>query len=313
MNVMKVRRRLMPRSMPSSYAEMLLKTLLALMLSFFAAAARGEVATTDGTGAPIRLEAPARRIVTLAPHLAETIFAAGAGRWLVGVVAYSNYPEEAKKISSVGSYSHFDLEAIAALKPDLIVAWESGNSPAHLERLRKLGFSVYVSQPDRIEDIPPELRRLGVLAGTSEIADAVAARLEARLSALRARYSALPRVRTFYQIWQQPLTTIGGKQVISTVIRLCGGENVFGALEPLAANVTVESVVAANPEVIIASGMDQSRPEWLDDWRRWASITAVARNNLFFIDPDLMQRHTPRLFDGADRLCEYLETARKRR
>jgi iron complex transport system substrate-binding protein len=293
--------------------KMPLKIFFALAVAFLSFPSAAQIAVIDASGATIRLDAPARRIVTLAPHLAETVFAAGAGKWLVGVVEYSNYPEEAKRIPSVGSYSHFDLEAIAALKPDLIVAWDSGNSPAHLEKLRKLGFTVFVSQPDRIEDIPVELKRLGALAGVSAIADAEAARLAARLYALRERYSALPRVRTFYQIWQQPLTTIGGKQVISTVIRLCGGENVFESIEPLAANVTVESVIAANPEVIIASGMDKSRPEWLDDWRRWASITAVARDNLFFIDPDLMQRHTPRLFDGAEQLCEYLETARARR
>jgi iron complex transport system substrate-binding protein len=298
---------------PPHDPNMPLKILFAFAAAFLSTACPAEIVVNDATGATIRLDAPARRIVTLAPHLAETLFAAGAGKWLVGVVEYSNYPEEARRIPSVGSYSHFDLEAIAALKPDLIVAWESGNSPAHLEKLRKLGFTVFVSQPDRIEDIPLELRRLGALAGVSAIADAQAARLEARLHALRTRYSALPRVRTFYQIWQQPLTTIGGKQVISTVIRLCGGENVFESLEPLAANVTVESVIAANPEVIIASGMDKSRPEWLDDWRRWTSIAAVPRDNLFFIDPDLMQRHTPRLLDGAEQLCEHLETARARR
>ncbi|MDR2507759.1 MAG: cobalamin-binding protein [Candidatus Accumulibacter sp.] len=262
---------------------------------------------------PLRLEKPARRIVTLAPHLAEMVFAAGAGDRLVGVVDYSTYPEEAKKIPRVGGYSHFDLEAIVALNPDLIVAWRSGNSPAHIEKLQKLGLPVYVSQPDQIEDIAQELLHLGALADTRTAANAEAARLRARLKALRDRYASLARVRTFYQIWKQPLTTIGGKQIISSVIRLCGGENIFDSLEPLAANVTVESVVAANPEVIIASGMDQSRPEWLDDWRRWASIAAVEQNNLFFIDPDLIQRHTPRLLDGAERLCEHLETARSRR
>ena len=290
-----------------------LKFFAALLLACAAAPVHAEATSGEDSGTPLRLEKPASRIVTLAPHLAEMVFAAGAGDRLVGVVDYSTYPEEAKKIPRVGGYSHFDLEAIVALNPDLIVAWRSGNSPAHIEKLQKLGFPVYVSQPDRIEDIAQELMRLGALADTRAVANAEAARLRARLKALRDRYASLARVRTFYQIWKQPLTTIGGKQIISSVIRLCGGKNIFDSLEPLAANVTVESVVAANPEVIIASGMDQSRPEWLDDWRRWTSILAVERNNLFFIDPDLIQRHTPRLLDGAERLCEHLETARSRR
>ena len=107
--------------------------------------------------------------------------------------------------------------------------------------------------------------------------------------------------------------TVGGQQIISNVIRLCGGDNVFEKLGTLAPTVTVEAVIAANPEAIVASGMGESRPEWLDDWKRWTSITAVARDNLFFVPPDLIQRHTPRLLDGAEQLCQHLETTRSRR
>jgi iron complex transport system substrate-binding protein len=120
-------------------------------------------------------------------------------------------------------------------------------------------------------------------------------------------------VRTFYQIWKQPLMTVGGKQIISDVIQLCGGENVFATLDGMAPTVTVEAVMAANPEAIVASGMDEARPEWLDDWQRWTSISAVTRGNLFFVPPDLIQRHTPRLLEGAERLCLHLEAARSRR
>ena len=241
------------------------------------------------------------------------MFAAGAGDKLVGTVHYSNFPEAAKKISRVGSYDRFDLESVVALKPDLIIAWLSGNVPASLDKLRALGFPVYVSQIDRIDDVPSEIERFSALAGTSEIGNAAAKRFRERFARLQQRYSKLPPVRTFYQIWKQPLMTVGGKQIISSVIRLCGGENVFEKLEMLAPTVTVEAVIAANPEAIVASGMDESRPEWLDDWKRWTSINAVARDNLFFVHPDLIQRHTPRLLDGAERLCQQLETARSRR
>ena len=274
---------------------------------------QAEVSVVDDSGATVRLAQPAQRIVTLAPHMAETVFAAGAGEKLVGAVEYSDYPAAARKVRRVGGYSRLDLEIIAALKPDLIIAWQSGNAPAHIEKLRALGFPVYVSQPERIEDVASEIERIGRLAGSGRVADPLAAKLRQRLADLRKNYSQRSPVRTFYQIWKQPLVTIGGQQIISSVIRLCGGENVFARLETLAPSVTVEAVIAANPEAIIASGMDEARPEWLDDWRRWTSMTAVARDNLYFVPPELIQRHTPRLLDGAEQLCRHLETARSRR
>jgi len=291
----------------------MLKTLIAGLLLAFLSAASAEVAVRDDSGARVSLAQPAQRIITLAPHLVETLYAAGAGKQLVGTVAYSNYPEAAKKKARIGSYALLDLEAIVALKPDLIVAWQSGNTPASIERLRALGFTVYVSQINRIEDVAAEIERLAVLAGTSAVGNEAAARFRERFTALQNSYSARPPVRTFYQIWKQPLMTVGGGQIISSVIRLCGGKNVFATLDTLAPTVTVEAVIAANPEAIVASGMDEARPEWLDDWKRWTTVMAVARDNLFFVPPDLIQRHTPRLLDGAERLCQDLETARARR
>ncbi|MCB1968325.1 MAG: cobalamin-binding protein, partial [Candidatus Accumulibacter sp.] len=210
-------------------------------------------------------------------------------------------------------YSQIDLERVIALRPDLIIAWQSGNAAAHVDRLRALGFPVYVSQPDRIEEVASEIERLGVLAGSAPVAGRAAASFRRRLAALQKRYSRQPPVPTFYQIWKQPLMTVGRRQIISDVIRLCGGENVFGTLETMAPTVTVEAIIAADPEVIVASGMGEQRPDWLDDWQQWTAITAVARGNLFFVPPDLIQRHTPRLLDGAELLCQHLETARGRR
>ena len=289
------------------------RTLLACLLLGLLNVASAEVAVRDDEGRRVRLAQPSQRIVTLAPHLVETLYAAGAGEQLVGTVEFSNYPAAARKKTRVGGYSQLDLEAIVALKPDLIIAWASGNAPAIIERLRALGLTVYVSQPNRIDDVAAEIERFAVLAGTSAVGKPAATSFRNRLATLQKRYSARPKVRTFYQIWKQPLMTVGGKQIISNVVRLCGGENVFGALDALAPTVTVEAVIAANPEAIIASGMGKARPEWLDDWRRWTSLTAVARDNLFFVQPDLIQRHTPRLLDGAERLCQHLETARSRR
>lgn len=284
--------------------------LAALAVTF---AVRAEVVVTDDTGATLRLKEPARRIVSLAPHITETLFAAGAGDRVVGAVEYSDYPAEAKQVRRIGGYSKLDLEAIAALKPDLAVGWASGNAPAHIAKLRALGIPVYLAQPERIDDVATQLERYGELAGTPAPARVAAATFRDKLRALRAQYGQRPKVRTFYQIWKQPLMTVGGGQVISDVIRLCGGENVFGELKALAPQVTVEAVLAADPEAIVASGMGEARPDWVDDWRQWPTLAAVKRDNLFYIPPDLIQRHTPRIVEGAERLCRYLETARGHR
>lgn len=288
--------------------------LLAVLLALAPlASAHAEIKVTDDAGRTVRLARPAQRIVTLAPHMAETLYAAGAGERLVGTVEFSDYPLEAQKVRRVGGYSRVDLEAVAALKPDLVIGWQSGNAPSTLDALRALGLTVYVSQPERIEDVAREIERFGELAGTEKVAQPKAAELRRRQAALQREYASRPTVRTFYQIWKQPLATIGGKQIISSVISLCGGENVFATLGNLAPTVSVEAVIAANPEAIVASGMDAARPEWLDDWKRWTTIAAVARDNLFFVPPELIQRHTPRLLDGAEILCRQLESARQKR
>lgn len=274
--------------------------------------AHGEIVVTDASGVSVKLAVPAMRIVSLAPHITELLFAAGAGDRVVGTVDYSDYPPAARALPRVGGHL-LDLEAIVALKPDLVLGWVSGNAAASVARLRSLGLTVHLSEPSRIEDIAGELERIGMLTGTGATADAAARVFRQRYAKLAARYSRQPPVTVFYQIWKQPLMTVNGKQIISDAIRLCGGRNVFAQLPILAPTVTVEAVIAANPEVIVASGMGESRPEWLDDWKRWTTLTAVARDNLYFVPPDLMQRHAPRILDGAEKLCVHLETARGKR
>ena len=274
--------------------------------------AHAEIVVTDASGASIKLAAPARRIVSLAPNITELLFAAGAGDRVVGNVDFGNYPPAAKALPKVGGYS-LDLEAIVALNPDLVMGWESGNAPASISRLRAMGLTVHLSESKRIEDIAGELEQIGKLAGTEATAKAAANAFRERYAALATRFSQRPPVTVFYQIWKQPLMTVNGKQIISDVIRLCGGRNVFTNLPALTPNVSVEAVITANPEVIVASGMDDSRPEWLDDWRRWTTLAAVRRDNLYFVPPDVVQRHTPRILDGAEILCAHLETARGKR
>ena len=275
--------------------------------------AQADLVIKDDTGQEVRLKGPAKRIITLAPHAAESLFAAGAGDKLVGTVDYSDYPPEAKKLPRVGGYSRIDLEAVAALKPDLVMAWESGNNMTQVDKLKALGLTVYVSQPNTIENIADQLEKMGRLAGTEAVANAAAERFRKRLEAIRAANAGKPKVRVFYQIWTSPLMTVGGPQIISDAIKICGGENVFGQLKQMAPNVTVEAVLEADPEAIIATGMGDAKPEWLHDWDKWTRMTAVKRNNLFHINPDIMQRHTPRILDGTEKLCAHLDVARSHR
>ena len=276
-------------------------------------AAQADLVFKGDTGQEVRLKAPARRIVTLAPHAAESLYAAGAGDKLVGTVDYSDYPPEAKKVPRVGGYSRVDLEAVAALKPDLVLAWESGNNMTQVDKLKALGLTVYVSQPNTIDNVASQIERIGQLAGTEAVANATAERFRKRLDSLRSAHAAKPKVRVFYQIWKTPLLTVGGPQIISDAIKICGGENVFGHLKQMAPNVTVEAVLEADPEAIVATGMGDAKPEWLHDWDKWTRMTAVKRDNLFHINPDIMQRHTPRILDGTEKLCAHLDVARSRR
>ena len=284
---------------------------IALIGALLAPPVYADIVVQDDSGAEVRLKQPARRIVSLAPHLTELLFAAGAGAQVVGSVAYSDYPPAAQQIPRVGAYDRIDLETIAALHPDLVVAWQSGNLAGHLEQIRRLGIPLLLTEPKQIDDVARILVMLGRLAGTSAVADQAGAELRARTEKLRLRYSRQAPLRVFYQVWQQPLTTVNDGQIISDVIHLCGGINVFGALPGLAPVISTEAVLRADPDVIIASGMDAARPEWLDGWKQWPQLKAVARGNLFFIPPDLIQRHTPRLLDGATQLCTQLDQARK--
>jgi iron complex transport system substrate-binding protein len=296
--------------MTSSIVRLFVALTTALLLL---PAAHADLVFKDDAGQEVRLKAPARRIVTLAPHAAESLFAAGAGERLVGTVEYSDYPSEAKKVPRVGGYSRIDLEAVAALKPDLIIAWESGNNLSQVDKLKALGMTVYISQPNKMENVADQLERLGQLAGTEAAANAAATRFRQRLEGLRAANAGKPKIRVFYQIWKSPLMTIGGPQIISDAITLCGGENVFGNLKQMAPTVSVEAVLEADPEAIIATGMGDAQPEWLHDWDKWTRLTAVKRGNLFHINPDIMQRHTPRILDGAEKLCAHLDVARSHR
>ncbi|WP_186136176.1 cobalamin-binding protein [Burkholderia gladioli] len=281
------------------------------------AAARNAITVIDDVGRIVTLPAPARRVISVAPHATELLYAAGGGAAMVGAVSYSDYPEAARALPRVGDNRSLDLERIVALKPDLIVVWRHGNADRQTAQLAALGIPLYFSEPKRLDDVAVSLDKLGLLLGTRAQADRAAAEYRQRIAALRARYSARPPVTVFLQIWDRPLTTLNGAQIVSDVLRLCGGRNVFAALQPVAPTVSDEAVLAANPEAIVATAQgatasDASLPS-LERWRSWPSLAAVARGNLFAVDGDWLTRPTTRLALGAEQVCRDLETARERR
>lgn len=270
-----------------------------------------DIRVTDDTGRTVTLRQTALRIVSLSPHATELLFAAGAGDRIVGVASYSDFPPQARRLPAVGSAENLNLEAIVALRPDLIVAWKSGNVRPQLEKLQAFGIPLFFSEPRQLEDIATNLQKLGRLAGSGAVADAAATAFRDAYRKLEHDYAGRTPVRTFYEIWHQPLMTVNGEQMINQVITLCGGRNMFADLETLAPVVNREAVVAADPQVIIASGQAAERPEWLESWRAWPQVSAVKHGQLYVIEADLIQRQTPRLLQGAAIMCRQLEKARQ--
>jgi iron complex transport system substrate-binding protein len=267
---------------------------------------------SDDAGQELVLARPARRIVSVAPHLTELLFAAGAGESIVGVDAWSDYPAAARRLPRIGDSAQLDLERIVALRPDVVVVWAGGTAARQLQRLQALRLPIYYSRLQRLEDVAATLRRLGALADSPAVAEAAARRYEEGLQALRGRYAGRRGLRVFYQIWQRPLLTVNGRQFISQALQLCGGRNVFGSLTPLTPTVSEEAVVQADPDVIAASRQDSGGADPLSPWRALKSLRAVRQDALLLLDADTLHRPTDRLLQGATELCERLDAVRSR-
>jgi iron complex transport system substrate-binding protein len=280
---------------------------LALALGL-AGTAHARIAVVDDDGRTVELAGPARRIVSLAPHLTEQLFAIGAGDLIVGTTDFADFPEAAKSLPRVARAHSVDLERVSATRPDLVLVWGSGFPPATIDALRRLGVPTFVSEPARLADIATSLERLGALTGRSP--ERAAAAFNAKLAALRDRYRGRREVRVFYQVWSDPLMTLGGRHVVSEGIALCGGRNVFADLAPIAPRVSTEAVLAADPEVIVTAEPGARPSGALATWQRFERITAVRRMLLVTLDADRINRHGPRIVDEIAVLCEAIDRAR---
>jgi iron complex transport system substrate-binding protein len=284
-----------------------------LALGLISTQALAAVSVRDDAGDTIVLPQPARRVVSLAPHVTEMLFAAGGGDRIVGAVNYSDYPPAARNIPRIGDNRQVDIERLVSLKPDLLVVWRHNASQRQMEQLRKLGIPLFYSEPHKLADIPEELLRLGQLMGTEQQARQSAAELKGQLDALAARYRDRPVVRVFYQVWDKPLYTLNEKHIVSDAIRLCGGENIFAKLSLVAPSISPEAVLKENPEAIVSGDRRDQTVSGIEMWKQFPSMLAVRRGNLFALEGDLMNRSGPRIIAGAAELCKRLEQARSRR
>ena len=252
------------------------------------------------------------RVVALAPHIAELVFAAGAGESLVAVSEYSDFPNEVAELPKIGDAFAVDLEGLALINPDVLLAWESGTPAATVEELRRHGYQVEVLRTRRLHDIALALRAIGALANTQDFANAAADRYLDDIEELRQTYAGRKSIRVFYQVSKRPLYTVNGEHFIGELIALCGGSNVFSDVDALAPTVSAEAVLDRDPEVLLAGRADTGE-SLFELWDRWPSMAANRYGNRFDAPADTLGRATPRLVSAATTVCERLELARENR
>ncbi|AZQ11817.1 cobalamin-binding protein [Shewanella khirikhana] len=257
---------------------------------------------------PLYSQADAERIIALSPHAVEMLYAIGAGDRIVATTDHADYPEQAKLIPRIGGYYGIQMERVLELKPDLIVTWDGGNRAEDIEMLKKFGFKLFASNPKTLDAVAQELLTLGELTGTQGKARTVAADYRADLAALRLANRSKPKVRLFYQLWSQPLMTVGKGSWIEQIIDVCNGENLFLDASGDYPQVSVESVLLKKPEVILRS-QDEGNVNGID-WSRWPEIPAVAKGQIYELNADLLHRAGPRAIDGVEALCGALDKAR---
>lgn len=253
---------------------------------------------------------PAQRIVALSPHLVEQLYSLGVGDRIVGTTDHADYPEAAKNIPRVGNYTQLQIEKILALKPDLVLAWTDGNPPADLTKLRQLGLTLVDSNPLQLTDIAKELRLLGQLTGAEAEAEQQAQLMEQGLEELEKNYAGKTKVTVFYELWQQPLSTVAQQAWPQQQLELCGAANPFANAIGDYPQVSLEHVIASQPQLIIQP-VSVNEPRALLDWSRWPAIPAVQYQQFSQPNSDLVHRTTSRMLQGVRQLCADIDKTRQ--
>lgn len=269
-----------------------------------AEAGNARVTVTDDLGRQVTVRYPPQRIVSLAPGATAMLLAAGAGRQIVATIEYPGQPASEKLLPKIGTIDAIDMERLVALRPDVVVLWPDGNDPAQIATIERLGTPVYRQEAVTLNGIGESLRRLGRLAGTSRVADREARSIQAKLAALRKEYSHVSHPATvLLEVWDRPLYTVGGKELLSDVLRVCGARNVFADLPGRAPAIGVEAVIARNPDIIIAAAPPGSGAAWLARWRRFPSLRAVRTGRLMAFEDQRLIGLGPSVIDATAVMC----------
>jgi iron complex transport system substrate-binding protein len=268
---------------------------------------------TDDFGRRVTVRYPPKRIVSLAPGATEMLLAAGAGHQLAATIQYSGQPASQRRLPKIGTVDAIDMERLIAVRPDVVVVWPDGNNPAEVATIERLGIPVYRQEADTLEGIGASLRRLGRLADTSRVADREAERLEARLASLRRRYSAVSRPTTvLLEVWNRPLYTVGGKELMSDALRVCGARNIFSDLPERAPALDIGAVLARNPDMIIAVAPPGRGASWLARWRRFPFLRAVRTGRLLDFEDQRLSGLGPGIIGATAALCSKIAAHRPR-
>ncbi len=253
---------------------------------------------------------PAKRIIALSPHSVEMLYAIGAGDRIIATVEFADYPEAALDIPRIGSYAGIQIESVLQLQPDLIIAWKDGNKTDDLEKLESLGMNMYYSHPKDIDAISHELINLGKLTGLTENAKKASDELASKYLQIKTRYKNKQKIRLFYQLWHEPLRSVGPNNWVQSLIEDCNGGNIFEDTDTAYPVVSLENILRKDPQVIIVphhSGSDTVKNQI---WKNWKNITAVKHQKIFTINGDLLHRFGPRAIDGLELLCDAIDSAR---
>jgi iron complex transport system substrate-binding protein len=288
----------------------------AVVCLFVPANARAaESNVVDDTGQRVALPHAPSRIISLAPGATEMLFAAGAGDRLIATVDFSDEPAAAKRIPRIGDVTAVDMERLVALRPDMVVVWPGGGNPAQIQKIAQLGIPIYRQQVNRLADLPASLRRLGALAPDGSVAARAADALAAELARIAREYSGGMRVSeaaagasptVLLEIWNRPIYTVGGTQLMSDALALCGARNLFGDLKELSPVIDTEAVIARNPDIIVAAAPPGEGPNWLAEWRRFGSIKAVQAGRLVVFEDLRFSRLGPSVVPATEGLCKAL-------
>lgn len=247
----------------------------------------------------------AQRVISLAPSLSEIVVELGASDLLVGMLDAGERPTQLLGVPSVGRYGQLDMERLLSLKPDLLLLWPGSVGAAQREQLRRLNIPTYIAEPHSLDQLTEQVQAIAEQLGRPEQGRQLATQLRQRLQALRERYQRREPLRAFYQVWDKPLYTVGGGQIISDALAVCGARNVFADLKVPAPQVNLESVLQRNPQVILANTQAQ-----LDAWRVWSQVPAVAGQRLILVPDKGLERASGQMIEATAKLCQRIAPER---